>query len=155
MTLERLYIQGNVLRGYKLDYACHLFVGIGDVEPARVWLAGAVGRVTTAEVQARSELRVACNIGVSAAGLERLDVPPALRAGFSDQFQQGMARRSDALGDRGPSHPDHWAVQAFRSRSAHLVVSVYAHTDELRGREVDRLRKEFDRHDLKELHCRP
>jgi Dyp-type peroxidase family len=154
MTLERFDIQGNVLRGYKLGYAGHLFAEIGEAELARAWLAGAVERVTTAEVQAGSELRVACNIGFSAPGLERLDVPPALRAGFSDEFQKGMAGRSDELGDRGPSHPEHWTVDTFRDRSAHLVVSVYAHTPELRKREFDRLRKEFDRHDMKVRHCR-
>jgi len=154
MTLEQFDIQGNILRGYRLAYAGHLFLEVGDADLARAWLATAVGRVTTAEVQARSELRVACNIGVSAAGLERLNVPPALRAGFSPGFQLGMARRSEELGDGGPSHPVCWTVDAFYSRSAHLVVSMYAHSAELRQRELERLQEEFDRHGLKVRHAR-
>ena len=154
MSLELFDIQGNILRAYKLPHGCHLFASIGDPGLARVWLGHAVGRVTTAEVQARSGVRVACNIGVSATGLERLDVPPALRRAFSEEFRRGMAGRSDRLGDHGPSHPDRWDRHIFRSRSAHLVVSVYADSCHLLKQEVERLRTELDRHDLKELHCR-
>jgi Dyp-type peroxidase family len=156
MTLELFDIQGNVVRGYKkLPYGCHLFARINDGALGRAWLAGAVERVTTAELQARSQLNVACNIGFSATGLERLDVPPALLGEFSEEFRDGMAARAKALGDRGDSHPNHWKQDVFRSRSADVVVSVYAEDEDLRTEEVDRLKEEFEERNLKVVHERP
>lgn len=154
MSLELFDIQGNVLRGYGMPYGCHLFVRIEDAALARGWLAQAVGRVTTAELQARNDLKVALNIAVSAAGLERLDVPPALRAEFSDEFRAGMAHRAAELGDVGRSHPDRWKENVFLTGSAHLAVSIYAVSKERLQKEVSHLVTELEDWNLKVLHDR-
>lgn len=150
-SLELFDIQGNVVRGYGMPHGHHLFVGIDDSARARGWLGHAVGRVTTADLQARNDLKVARNIAVSAAGLERLDVPAALRAEFSGEFQAGMARRE---ADSGASDPDRWKENAFHPDTAHLAVSVYATTRDRLIREVDQLRDELDDWHLKVLHHR-
>jgi Dyp-type peroxidase family len=153
-ALELYDIQGNVLRGYGMPHGCHVFVRIEDATLARRWLARTVGRVTTAELQARNDPKLARNIAFSAAGLERLDVPPAVRAEFSDEFQVGMAHRSTELGDVGPSHPDRWKEEAFRSAAAHLVLSVYAVTRHRLEHEVDQVKTELEEANLKVLHER-
>lgn len=156
MSLELFDIQGNVLRAYGKDlpWGCHLFARINDGALGRKWLARVAESVTTAEVQSRQKLRTACNIGLSATGLERLDVPPALLGYFSAEFRRGMAGRADALGDRGPSHPDHWKEDAFRFRWADVVVSVYTAVKKQRSREVNRLKKQLEDHNLKVVHER-
>ncbi len=154
MSLELFDIQGNVLRGYGMPFGCHLFVRIEDAALARGWLAQAAGRVTTAELQSRNHLKVARNIAVSAAGLERLDVPPALRAEFSDEFRAGMAHRATELGDAGRSHPDRWREHAFRTGSAHLALSIYAGTEHRLEGEIDELETELEAANLKVLHRR-
>lgn len=156
MSLQRFDIQGNVLNGYKeLPYGCHLFARINDGALGRAWLARAVERVTSAEMQSRHELNVACNIGFSATGLERLDVPAAVLGEFSEEFHRGMADRAEALGDRGPSHPDRWKEDAFRFRSVDVVVSVYTGDETGRREEVDLLKEELEEHNLKVVHERP
>jgi Dyp-type peroxidase family len=157
MSLELFDIQGNVLRAYgkPLPWGCHLFAQINDGTRGRAWLSRAVEQVTTAEMQSRHKLSVACNIGLSATGLERLDVPPALLGYFSPEFRQGMAERADALGDRGQAHPDRWKHDAFRFRWADVVVSVYTAEKNQRPVEVDRLKKELEDHNLKVVHERP
>ena len=153
-SLELYDIQGNVLRGYGMPFGCHLFVRIESATLTRRWLARTAGRVTTAELQARNNLKFARNIAFSAAGLERLDVPPAVRAEFSDEFQAGMAHRSVEIGDVGPSHPDRWTEHAFRTGAAHLVLSVYAATKHQLESEIDSLKTELEEADLKVLHER-
>jgi Dyp-type peroxidase family len=153
-SLELFDIQGNILRGYGMAYGCHHFVHIDDAADGRAWLARAVERVTTAELQARSEPRLTCNIAVSAAGLAQLEVPLALLAEFPAEFRAGMARRDEVLGVGGESHPDRWKEDVFRSGSAHLAVSVYSDTEERLNTESDRLGAELAVHNLKVLHSR-
>lgn len=154
MSLELFDIQGNVLRGYAMPFGCHLFARIEDAAGARSWLAQAVGRVTTAELQARNDLKVARNIAVSAAGLERLDVPAALRAEFSEAFRAGMVRRARAVATDAASHPSRWKENAFRPDTAHLALSVYARSEERLRKELRHLVAELEDSNVKVLHDR-
>lgn len=153
-ALELFDVQGNVLRGYGMAHGCHHFIRIDDAGDGRAWLARAVERVTTAELQARSEPRLTCNIAVSAAGMAQLEVPQAILAEFPAEFRAGMARRDEMLGVGGESHPDRWKADVFRSGSAHLAVSVFADTEDRLNQENDRLQAELAVRDLKVLHSR-
>lgn len=94
-------VQGNVLRGYGVTCTLFVFLEVTTAAAARRSL-GAL-RVTGDEVDGDHTLNLAFTHG----GLLALGVPPenVVDAGA---FAQGMAARSAALGDVGPSAPEHW-----------------------------------------------
>jgi len=95
--------------GYvKLTEACYLLLRIGDAAAARAWCAKAP--VATAEIQGQPP-EVALQVAFTWDGLRKLGLPSEALAGFSAEFQSGMAgdeNRSRRLGDVGPSAPDNW-----------------------------------------------
>jgi deferrochelatase/peroxidase EfeB len=102
-------VQGLVRFGYaRMTEACYLLLRIRDAAAARAWCA--VAPVATAE---RQDPRpdVALQVGFSWTGLRTLGLPPDVLAGFSSEFQSGMAgedNRSRRLGDVGASAPEAW-----------------------------------------------
>lgn len=143
--LELFDIQGNILRGFGLPFGCHQFVRVESPSDGRAWLREFAERVITADLQAEAPPRVCYNVALSAAGLEALGVAPAVVAAFSPAFQKGMVARAGQLGDDGDSGPDHWEdAESFRTRQAHILVSVYARTPEDLDEAVERLRKDVD-----------
>jgi deferrochelatase/peroxidase EfeB len=101
-------VQGLVRFGYKhLKAARYVVLRVRDREAARAWLQQAT--VTTAEfVQPPPD--EALHVALTAAGLEQLGVPAAVRAAFSPEFLGGMAEENRArrLGDVGTNAPDRW-----------------------------------------------
>jgi len=101
-------VQGLVRFGYKhLRAARYAVLGIKHPVAARAWLRQAP--VTSAEYM-QPPPSEALQVAFSAAGLEALRVPAAVRAAFSPEFLGGMADPSRArrLGDLGANAPDHW-----------------------------------------------
>src|SRR6185312_12019233 len=86
--LEREDIQGLVARGYSnLKAASYLMLRVDEPTAARGWLGDVVARVTGAPVRAAES---ALNLAFTAAGLQRLGLPDAALAQFSNQFTAGM-----------------------------------------------------------------
>src|SRR5436190_16895981 len=56
-------------------------------------------------------------------GLKALGVPQDSLDSFAPEFQQGMAARTDLLGDVGESSPAHWE-QPFGTPDTHVLVSI-------------------------------
>ena len=102
-------VQGLVRFGYgRLKEACYLLLRIRDAAAARKWCAQAP--VSTAEFQQRPP-DVALQVAFTFEGLRTLGLPGDVLAGFSAEFQSGIARdesRSRRLGDTGPSAPSEW-----------------------------------------------
>jgi deferrochelatase/peroxidase EfeB len=107
MPPEFADIQGLLRSGYgNLTEGCYLLVRIADRTAAGHWLARAP--VTTAAEQGVSTL---LQIALSADGMRSLGVAERIIAGFSSEFQSGMAGqegRSRRLGDVGASAPPRW-----------------------------------------------
>jgi deferrochelatase/peroxidase EfeB len=102
-------VQGLVRFGYgRLKEACYLLLRIRDAGAARAWCSQAP--VSTAEFQQRPP-DVALQVAFTYPGLRTLGLPPDVLAGFSAEFQAGVAEdenRSRRLGDIGPSAPADW-----------------------------------------------
>ncbi|MGA2723784.1 MAG: peroxidase [Bryobacteraceae bacterium] len=102
-------VQGLVRFGYvRMTEACYLLLRIRDKVAARAWCS--MAPVATAEIQAKLP-DAALQIAFTWAGLRALGVPADVLAGFSAEFQSGMAgdeNRSRRLGDVGAGAPAAW-----------------------------------------------
>jgi Dyp-type peroxidase family len=141
-------IQGDILFAYGNAYVCtsYLFVNLGGAD-GREWLGGLVDRVTNAErwplgpggetIKPGTTL----NLAVTAAGLAALGVSRELLMTFSTEFRAGMAGRAAALGDVGPSAPEHWH-DGLGTGTAHVLVTINALSAELLAGELLRFRED-------------
>ena len=129
MALDLDDIQGDILRAYGNAYDCttYVFVRLGrDPQQGRTWLGGLLGRVTTAAPWTGEKPQTTLNVAVTAAGLEALGAPAAVRSTFSHEFREGMAARGESvLGDSGPSAPSEWEPGCS---DAHVLLVVNAQT---------------------------
>jgi len=108
-SIDAKDVQGLVRFGYgPLTEACYLLLRIRDRAAARAWCA--VAPVATADVQEHPP-EVVLQVGFTSVGLRNLGLPSEMLAGFSAEFQSGMAgdqNRSRRLGDVGESAPVKW-----------------------------------------------
>jgi Dyp-type peroxidase family len=142
IVAELADIQGNILRGYRLQdrrppVATHLLVGFDSTEGARSLLTAVVDDVTTAAAVGDRSV-TALNVGVTFSGLRRLGVPAAVLDGFPDAFTQTTRERAAALGDVGASAPEHWE-EHYGTGTVHLVLTVHGATAVALAAETGRL----------------
>ena len=107
-TLDYRDVQGLVRFGYKhLKAARYVVLQVTNRAAAQAWLRQAP--VTTAEF-VQPPPPQALHIALTAAGLEVLGVPAAVRAAFSPEFLGGMtdANRARRLADLGANAPEYW-----------------------------------------------
>lgn len=128
---KRAQIQGNIVPGFNKPYQHFLFYNLGHVNHARSFLRQLLPDVTTmdqvlafvrgyrsrrAETGRRDVGAYATwmNLAFSSAGLRKLMDPAAVDELNAESFHQGLAERSEYLGDpSSPSHPGHksrWRV---------------------------------------------
>jgi deferrochelatase/peroxidase EfeB len=126
-------VQGNIVRGYRLNHVRHLVLRVADPAAARAALGALVdGRgsslllTTAAEWPEGSKPDYCINVGVTFAGLRVLGVPDASLAGFPAEFRAGMAARAGKLGDVGTSAPKNWAGRLNETDLVHLIVTIHA-----------------------------
>ncbi len=106
MKLELGDVQGLFARGYgDLKSAAFLLLKVEEAAAARHWLGEA--RVTNADDR-RPEHAV--NVAFTSSGLERLGLPAAALAQFSNEFVAGMTtpHRTRILGDLEENAPESW-----------------------------------------------
>jgi Dyp-type peroxidase family len=65
------------------------------------------------------------HVALTYSGLVALGLSEEILASFPDAFREGMAARSEWLGDRGPSAPANWEP-GLGTGEAHVLVTVYA-----------------------------
>ncbi|MGA8272943.1 MAG: hypothetical protein WB919_15380 [Candidatus Sulfotelmatobacter sp.] len=102
-------IQGLVRFAYAhMTEACYLLVRIRSVSAARAWLKNAP---VTSAIKLEPRPRTALQLAFTQQGLESLNVPRSVIAGFSTEFLSGMAGnedRSRRLGDIEANSPSSW-----------------------------------------------
>jgi Dyp-type peroxidase family len=125
-------VQGNVLAGFNKDHQRLLFFQFGDGASARRWLATIIDETATSEevlafndlfrrtrsrrgTEASAPGAAWMNIALTHPGLAALGVAESELALFPEAFMQGMAARSQLLGDVDDSAPANW-VGPFASR---------------------------------------
>lgn len=123
-TLDLPRIQGFVVRGYRLPFACYLFLGIDDVARAAAWIAQITEDVLTAAPWSQKP-ESGVNIAFSYSGLRALELPDASLAAFPEEFRQGMAARAQLLGDSADSAPENWEG-GLGSPGIHALVMISA-----------------------------
>jgi len=99
--LNETDIQGFVLRGYNLPVARYLFLRFEDAERTRNLIRRLLHQITTGQHWDNGKPQSTVNIAFTHAGLIALDLPTATLITFPVEFQQGMKRRADILGDTG------------------------------------------------------
>ena len=155
-------VQGNVLRGYRVHFARHFALAVGDAPGARRFIAGLVcgdeGKSPQITSAADWQERPAyfLNVGFTASGLKALGVADATLQQFPIAFQQGPADplRAAAIGDTGESDPTNW-VLGHPAQRVDMLLSLFA--DERHGSEFEsksaQLRNLFAQFGLKEVSC--
>jgi Dyp-type peroxidase family len=126
-------VQGLVRFGFgKMTEAWYLLLTIKDPDAARAWLSQAP--VTTAE-EKNPLPSTGLQVAFTRRGLESLQVPEHVMAGFSAEFLSGMAgdeNRSRRLGDMGANAPADWEWGS-KGKVPDVVVMLFAEPDKLEG----------------------
>lgn len=139
-TVDRIdfsHLQGLVPRLYKYPLSRYLlfrFVARGEEpEPsaARALLTELIPRVTTAADDLSAKPEPLLNIGLTAGGLGAMGLRPEVLQQFEPVFLGGPegTDASIALGDFGPSAPERWWGERFRTADVHGLLQVTARTD--------------------------
>ena len=117
-------IQGGLLREYDTLACRYVFHRIDDAANGRAWLAALLDRVTSHAGYAAGKAKDGTlNIALSARGLAALGLSEAALASFPGAFREGMRARAAALGDVGPSAPEHWEG-GLGSDAIHVLAAV-------------------------------
>jgi Dyp-type peroxidase family len=106
--LNETDIQGFVLRGYNFAYARYLFLHFEDAARARTLIGRLLPSITTGQRWDGGKPQSTTNIAFTHKGLAAFELPDATLLTFPVEFQQGMKKRADILGDTGLNAPEHW-----------------------------------------------
>lgn len=164
--LDLADIQGNLMRGYRMENARHLALAVSAPALARRFIADLVSgdearapQVSTEEHWEGKPL-YRLNLGVTWPGLKALGVPSDTLAAFPAAFREGAAMRSAArdpdfpagvgLGDVGDSAPEHWVLGGY-GNEVHMMLSLYTNGVEALERISGRLRGLFNGAGVTEL----
>lgn len=125
-------LQGNILRGYRRAMVRYVVLEVADPAAARRWIAQAASGgdgqtpAITPERSWQTRPDYCFNIGLTAAGLQRLGLSEAMLAQFPGEFTAGMVQRAVKLGDIGASAPACWPAPFDQPERVHVVVAIYA-----------------------------
>ncbi|MFI7542838.1 Dyp-type peroxidase [Actinoplanes sp. NPDC049599] len=134
-------IQGLVLRGYgDHSVAAHLFLQITSGPRARRWLRTVAPAITSAADVGDRPAR-ALHLGISHAGLTRLEVPAAELADFPEEFREGMHAREHLLSPGRGTKP--WQEPFDAPGTVDLVLLLSATGSDELDPWLDRLRAEL------------
>jgi deferrochelatase/peroxidase EfeB len=122
-------LQGLIARPYTHPFSHHLLFRLGSAAAGRALLGRLAPEVTTAGPWGEARPERLLNLGITYRGLEALDLPAAILAAFGDDFREDPDARM--MGDYGESAPDTWWGGRFRTGDIHLIVHLYALSEEL------------------------
>jgi len=136
-------IQGFITSGFGHTYqAAYLFLRVGDLEPAKIWLKETIPVVMTAESwrpdsapqspdgekPAKNYPSRMLNLAFSFEGLTAFNLSDTSLRSFPPEIQQGIAAevRAQRLGDTEASDPQHWQVGGPTNTPFHILVILHA-----------------------------
>jgi Dyp-type peroxidase family len=123
--LNETDIQGFVLRGYNLPWARHYFIHFSDAAPGCALLLRLLPEITTGQRWDSRKPDSTVNIAFTHLGLAALKLPDATLLTFPVEFQQGMKKRGDILGDTGLNASERWDA-IWNGEEIHAWVGVNA-----------------------------
>jgi Dyp-type peroxidase family len=127
-------IQGFITSGYgHLPLATYVFLQIGQAARAQAYLATLIPSITTSArwpvTPEGNKVRPlsAVNVAFTAAGLEALGLPEAVRCTFPPEFHDGMTtpERSAILGDTEESAPGRWEFGGPACPAIHVILIIH------------------------------
>jgi Dyp-type peroxidase family len=121
--LNQTDIQGLVLRGYNLPFARYVFLHFEDGARARALIGRLLHGITTGQRWDAGKPESTLNIAFTHRGLAALDLPLATLLSFPVEFQQGMKRRAEILGDTGVNAPERWD-ELWRKDRVHAWLAI-------------------------------
>lgn len=143
ITVQLGDLQGNVLRGYGHPLTAYVFVRVDEPAAGRRWIGEAVPRVTTGAPWTGSKPATTLNIAFTYVGLRALEVAPRVLDAFPPEFREGMAGRTDTLGDTGLTAPEHWEAP-LGSGESHVLAMIDAASTEVLEQALDDLHAEIE-----------
>lgn len=136
-------IQRGVLSPRPSPYAAtYVLFRIDDRAHGRELMRRAASVVTSAADTLSPLGETWVSVAVTYQGLRALGVPQSALDTFAWEFRQGMAARATALGDIGPSSPEHWE-QPLGGPDVHVVLTALAPDTALLEAAIDRARPAF------------
>ncbi len=143
--IETTKVQGLLASAYgHMPHSAYLLLGVGDPAGARRWLGSIVADVTTAA--GKQEVRPCLNVAFTWAGLRALGLGDDALRTFPRALQEGMVTeyRSRILGDTGDSAPSQWRWGGPHTDEVHVLLMVFARTEDGLERECQRHRAAFN-----------
>jgi deferrochelatase/peroxidase EfeB len=156
-------IQGFILRGHSMPMVRHFLLTVGVPAEARKLLGRFVRgdesdapQITTAEDWhvalapgpgddlddvPRRKPDYCLNVGITWPGLITLEIKdrvPTISFKSFGAFMAGAAERAELVGDTGASGPQNW-IDAFKTESGHVMVTVHAISPDVMTTYSDRL----------------
>jgi Dyp-type peroxidase family len=128
-------IQGLILRGLGQTMVRHLVLKVVEAGPSRVALGamateGQPGpKVTHGADWGPTKPKSAIALGLTASGMEALQIPEESRDSFPVAFREGAVVRAPRVGDWDYNAPELWGPLADTD-NVNILVSVYASTAE-------------------------
>lgn len=125
--LELDDIQHFLLTRPRAMAARYGFLTFRRAADGRAWLSGVIEKIGTGKVIAAGDSVNSRWVTVAFTwnGLRALGVDEPCLASFPEEFRQGMAARSEVLGDTGANHPSHW-LGGLASPDLHGIVILFA-----------------------------
>lgn len=137
VQLELDDIQGTVLRTRPTPYhGAYVLLRIDAAVAARSLLERLIPHVTSAADWADPVEDAWINVVFTHTGLRQIGVSEEILAGFPSAFQQGMAARSERVGDVGERAPEHWDLP-HGGNGFHVGLLVMANSEALRDEKLD------------------
>jgi Dyp-type peroxidase family len=133
--LELSEIQAIVTSGLgHLPHAQFLFLAVSDRRAAQAWLAAITPQIATSTRRPKHSPKphVVVQLALTARGLQAFGLAQDAMQTFPREFTIGMAdpERSKVLGDSGESAPEHWQIGGSTSPDVHLLLMIYASSNE-------------------------
>jgi Dyp-type peroxidase family len=100
-VIEVADLQGGIVRGYgqRFGFARHLLARVREPRAARAFLAALADPVTTEQEWGAQRPATTLNVALSFRALAALGLPAWVLDGFPQEMREGMAGRSERLGD--------------------------------------------------------
>ena len=133
-------IQGNILRGYaSFPHAQFLFFEIQSADDARAFIRRLLDTDAITPALWRAKPDATLNMAFTFEGLRAVGLPAESLATFPPEFQEGMKRRANELGDIDESSPEHWD-DPWKTHRVHMLIAIYGRTGPALAAQCQRLR---------------
>ena len=123
-------IQSGALHPRPVPYVGRFFIlRVDDPRAGRALLRHILPAVEGGLPRAEPDQGVWVSVAFTCQGLRAIGVPQESLDTFPTEFQQGMAARSEMIGDTGESDPTHWD-KPFGTPDVHIALSAVAPDEE-------------------------